>query len=196
MEFWTVTLISLAAGLVLVIGGALVVHMGALVKSAYQLKIEIKAEMDDGQKKIHEDVDKKLRWIKRDLIEEIDKIKAGLQADHQRRVAETTAAVEQRLGAAAEEWRNDRIETLKILDGLRHDVLVLDQRQRGLRREQSAKAEVLQAPPPNPAQTRPSTGERTAPAQTGEELPPSAAEPLMPPAEPQSAAPDPVPTSI
>ncbi len=157
MEFWTVTLISLVAGLVLVIGGALVMYMGSLVKSAYQLKIEIKAEMDEGQKKIQDDVDKKLRWIKRELIEEIDKIKVGLLADHQRRLTETTAILDQRLAEATAEWRNDRAATISALGALQRDVAVLDQRQRSLRREQAAKAEVSAAAPAAATEPPPAT---------------------------------------
>lgn len=182
MEFWTVTLISVAAGLVLVIGGALVVYMGSLVKSAYQLKIEIQGEMADGQRKVEEDVDKKLRWIKRDLVEEVEKIKGGLQADSQRRIAEMAAAIDKRLAEAAEEWRRDRAETLKVLEGLRHDMVILDQRQRSLRREQRASTEApsgdVAGTTAFPAMPNFSTGTAA----------PAAAEPLATP------APEPTPT--
>jgi hypothetical protein len=138
MEFWTVTLVGLAAGLVLVIGGALVIYMGSLVKSAYQLKIEIKSEVDEGQRRLEEEVEKKIRWIKRDLVEEVDKVKDAMQTDNQRKIQEILAGFITRLTVCEESLLTDRTETAKLLEGLRNDVIVLDQRLRLVRREQKA----------------------------------------------------------
>ncbi|MBF0307475.1 MAG: hypothetical protein HQL41_17725, partial [Alphaproteobacteria bacterium] len=88
MNFWTILLLSLAAGGVLIIGGGLMMYMGSLVKSAYQIKVEIRSEMEQGIRRLEEDIDKKSKWIKRDLIEEIDKMKAAVQTDNTKRFNE------------------------------------------------------------------------------------------------------------
>lgn len=138
MEFWTVTLVSLSAGIVLVIGGALVIYMGSLVKSAYQLKIEIKNDVEEGQRRIEEEVEKKIRWVKRDLVEEVDKIKVALQTDNQRKIAEMLDVFVKRL-TACETTLNQHVgEAGNLLESLRQDVTVLDQRLRFVRREQKA----------------------------------------------------------
>jgi hypothetical protein len=147
MAFWAVMLISLAAGLVLVIGGALVLYMGALIKNAYQLKIEIKAEMEEEQRRIEQEADKKLRWMKRDLIEEVEKTKAAIHADNQRKIADLADSVTKRVVAQEELLRLEHAELTKQFDGLRQDIVVLDQRFRALRREQRAHAASPAAPP-------------------------------------------------
>lgn len=138
MEFWTVTIVGLAAGLVLVIGGALVVYMGSLVKSAYQLKIEIKADVNEGLRRLEEEVEKKIRWVKRDLVEEVDKVKAAMQTDNQRKISDVLDGFVNRLTACEAALLNDRTEVSKLIEGLRNDITVLDQRQRFMRREQKA----------------------------------------------------------
>jgi len=169
MDLWVITLISLVAGLVLVIGGALVVYMGSLVKSAYQLKIEIKSDMDEGLRKIEEDTDKKSRWIKRDLVEEVEKIKGNVTAENQRKFAELADTLAKRLAEAEEVGRRDRAEIVKLIEGLRRDVMTLDQRMRTLRRDQTAKP-----------------GEPSAEADTASAAAPKAADapPAAPPALP------------
>ncbi|HLN25740.1 MAG TPA: hypothetical protein VK558_17350 [Patescibacteria group bacterium] len=170
-----ITLISLVAGLVLVIGGALVVYMGSLVKSAYQLKIEIKSDMDEGLRKIEEDTDKKSRWIKRDLVEEIEKIKGNVTLENQRKFAELADTLAKRVAEAEEIGRHDRAEIVKLIEGLRRDVMTLDQRMRSLRRDQTAK-------PGEPA----SEGDAAAPASAPPPKadPYAATSPVAPPALP------------
>lgn len=138
MEFWTVTLVSLSAGLVLTIGGALVIYMGSLVKSAYQLKIEIKSDVEEGLHRLEDEVEKKIRWVKRDLVEEVDKIKVAMQTDNQRKISEMLDGFVKRLVACETALTNDRSEIGSALEALRQDVTVLDHRLRFVRREQKA----------------------------------------------------------
>ncbi len=138
MEFWSVTLVGLAAGLVLVIGGALVIYMGSLVKSAYQLKIEIKSDVDEGLRRLEEEVEKKIRWVKRDLVEEVDKVKTAMQTDNQRKIAEVLDGFIKRLTACEAALLNERSETTNAFESLRNDVTVLDQSLRFVCGEQKA----------------------------------------------------------
>ncbi|HIJ62193.1 MAG TPA: hypothetical protein HPQ04_05815 [Rhodospirillaceae bacterium] len=159
MSFWSITLFSLAAGLILVVGGALVVHMGNLVRNAYELKIEIKADVEEGQKRIEAEVDKRLKWIKRDLIEDLEKSKEAMQIDSQRRLTELANTLEKRLAEQTDGQAKDRAATVKTLEGLQADLLVLDQRLRNLRRElqtvpapTEAPAPAVEQPPTEPPQ--------------------------------------------
>ena len=133
MSFWTVTLISLAIGLLLVIGGSLVVYMGSLVKNAYELKVEIQNDMEAGLKRIEEESEKKTRWIKRDLIEEIEKLKTSLSTDNQRKFGEMTEGLVKSVAELEQTYKRDRQEMVKIIDALRQDVMTLDQRMKSLR---------------------------------------------------------------
>jgi hypothetical protein len=131
MSIWTVTLVSMAIGLLLVIGGAVVMYMGSLVKSAYELKVEVQADITGGFQKIEEENDKKLRWVKRDLVEDIEKAKAAMQLDNTKKFNDLSEAVAKRLTELDEVQQRERAEMLKVIDGLRRDVMALDQRTRG-----------------------------------------------------------------
>ncbi|PKU25869.1 hypothetical protein CWS72_04755 [Telmatospirillum siberiense] len=141
MDFWSVTFVSLSAGLVLTIGGALVIYMGSLVKSAYQLKIEIKGDVEEAFRRLEGDVEKKIRKVKHELVEEVDKIKVALQTDNQRKISEMLDGFSKRLSACETALASDRTEIGTVLEGLRRDVTVLDQRLRFVRREQKATRE-------------------------------------------------------
>mgnify|MGYP001809933283 CR=1 FL=1 len=123
------------AVLVLAVGG-LLVYMSQLVKNAYQIKIELRTELSEGLQRVDDEADKKLKWIKRDIFEEVDKIKTALTVDHGRRLAELQEAVNSQLKERDEVWRRDRVELIKIIERQREDIKVLDQRVRTLRRDQ------------------------------------------------------------
>ena len=61
MSMSTVLIISLAAGVILVVGGGLMMYMAQLVKNAYELKVQINAEVDERLTKTAEDLDKNSR---------------------------------------------------------------------------------------------------------------------------------------
>ncbi|MDR3436929.1 hypothetical protein [Telmatospirillum sp.] len=140
MEVSTIVLVSFVAGLVLVIGAALVVYVGSLVKSAYQIKIQMKSEIEDGQKRQEEELGKQIRWVKRDLVEEIEKSKLALQTDNTRKIAESLEGFVKRLASCEQVLEKERTETAAILQGVRHDLTTLDKRQRQMRRDQKAAA--------------------------------------------------------
>ena len=150
MSFWTVTLISLAIGLLLVIGGSLVVYMGSLVKNAYELKVEIQNDMEAGLKRIEEESEKKTRWIKRDLIEEIEKLKSSLSTDNQRKFGEMTEGLVKSVAELEQTHKRDRQEMIKVIDALRQDIMTLDQRLKSLKRDAQVPAATPSADPTAP----------------------------------------------
>ncbi|MGE5505400.1 MAG: hypothetical protein ACM31L_13335 [Actinomycetota bacterium] len=135
MSFSVVLIISLAAGVILVVGGGLMMYMGNLVRSAYELKVQINSEVDERLTKMAEELDKKSRWIKRDLLEEIDKIKVALQSDSARKFQELADPVVKRLGEYEEILRNERAEWVKAVESDRQNINALDQKIRMLRRD-------------------------------------------------------------
>jgi len=107
----SILIISLAAGVVLVVGGGLMMYMANLVRSAYEIKVQINNDVDERLTKMAEDLDKKSRWIKRDLLEELDKIKVAFATENANKVQalsdpllKKVADVEQLLRAEREEW--------------------------------------------------------------------------------------------
>lgn len=182
MNFWTVTMISLVIGLLLVIGGALVMYMGSLVKNAYELKVEIQNDLEAGLKRVEEESEKKTRWIKRDLVEEIDKVKTALSADNQRKLSELTDSLAQRVDEIEQAQKRDRQDMGKIVEAMRQDIMTLDQRLKHLRQQApAARAEA-------PSQTSQAATPEQAPAPAALPAPQEAPIAEAPPARDQTAA--------
>ena len=56
---------------------SIVAYMSSLVKNAYQLKIELRADLEDGLNKVEEAAEKWMRMVKREPLDEIGKIRAN-----------------------------------------------------------------------------------------------------------------------
>ena len=173
MGFSTVLIISLAAGVILIVGGGLMMYMANLVKSAYEIKVQINTDVEDRLTKMGEDLDKKSRWIKRDLLEEIEKIKTALQTDNARKIEEMTGPLIARIEGFEALLRNERAEWVKAIETDRAAIAALDARLKVApkKKEEPAKPADLSAPPDG-------TAPRT--------------EPAAPAAAPRSSGPAPV----
>lgn len=135
MSMTSVLIVAFAAGIVLVVGGGLVMYMAGLVKNAYELKVQISSDIDERLGKMSEDLDKKSRWIKRDLLEEIEKIKVALQTDNARKFHELGEPVLKRIEELDQIVRKERGEWVKAIESDRENLTKLDGKIGGLRRD-------------------------------------------------------------
>lgn len=156
MSFSTVIIISLAAGVILIIGGGLMMYMANLVKSAYEIKVQINSEVEDRLNKMGDELDKKSKWIKRDLLEEIEKIKSNMNAEAQTKVAELTQPFTARLDALEAALKAERAEWVKAVDSDRAAITNIDNRLKSLGKpgpaaRKSDDKDASQAAPPDTA---------------------------------------------
>lgn len=151
MGFSTVLIISLAAGVILIVGGGLMMYMGNLVKSAYEIKVQINTEVEDRLTKMAEDLDKKSRWIKRDLVEEIEKIKVNLQSDNANKLGELAGPLVTRLDQLEAMIRQDRADWVKAVDSDRSAITNLDNRLKSLTKQVKGEDKPAAAAVPVPA---------------------------------------------
>lgn len=128
MGFSTVLIISLAAGVILIVGGGLMMYMANLVKSAYEIKVQINTDVEDRLTKMGEDLDKKSRWIKRDLLEEIEKIKAAVQSDNARKLEELAGPLMARVQQFEQMLVGERAEWVKAVEADRAAIAALETR--------------------------------------------------------------------
>ena len=135
MSMSSVLIVSLAAGVILVVGGGLVMYMAGLVKNAYELKVQINSDIDERLGKMAEDLDKKSRWIKRDLLDEMEKIKAALETDNARKFQELGEPVLKRIEDLDQIVRKERGEWVKAIESDRENLTKLEARIGGLRRD-------------------------------------------------------------
>ncbi|KAF0222103.1 MAG: hypothetical protein FD176_2944 [Rhodospirillaceae bacterium] len=150
MSFSTVLIISLAAGVILIIGGGLMMYMANLVKSAYEIKVQINSEVEDRLTKMGDELDKKSKWIKRDLLEEIEKIKSNMHIEAQTKVGELTQPFTARLDALEAALKVERAEWVKAVDSDRAAITNIDNRLKALGKS-GKKAEDKEAAAPVPA---------------------------------------------
>jgi len=141
MSTATVLILCIVAGLVLVVGGALVMYMSNIVKNAYEIKVALNDELDDRLKKMDEELDKKSKWIKKDLIDEFDKIKTGMQTDNARRFDEFGLKYAQRLSEIEDVLRKNQGEIITAMGEQRAAMNAFDQKLNILRRDQQRRAE-------------------------------------------------------
>lgn len=132
----TTVLVTIGVGTLVVAGIGLVMYMAALVKNAYELKVEMQAEMAESLRRIEEDVDKKAKWVKRDLVDEIQKSKDALTADISRRLQEAQEAMNRRLAEQDEAARRDRAELVRQIEAQKKAIAALEEKARLLQREQ------------------------------------------------------------
>ncbi|MGE4281136.1 MAG: hypothetical protein AB7G62_16215 [Magnetospirillum sp.] len=132
MSFSTVLIISLAAGVILIIGGGLMMYMANLVKSAYEIKVQINSEVEDRLNKMGDELDKKSKWIKRDLLEEIEKIKSNMNTEAQTKVAELTQPFTARMDALEAALKAERADWVKAVDSDRAAITNIDNRLKSL----------------------------------------------------------------
>lgn len=150
MSFSTVIIISLAAGVILIIGGGLMMYMANLVKSAYEIKVQINSEVEDRLNKMGDELDKKSKWIKRDLLEEIEKIKANMHTEAQSKVTELTHPFTARLDALDAAVKVERAEWVKAVDSDRAAIANIDNRLKNLTKT-TKKVDGKDAAPATPA---------------------------------------------
>jgi hypothetical protein len=182
MGFSTVLIISLAAGVILIVGGGLMMYMANLVKSAYEIKVQMSAEVEDKLTKMGEDLDKKSKWIKRDLIEEIEKIKTALETDNVRKLSDLSAALSARVEGFEALLRAERTEWVKAVESDRRDIVGLDMRLKAMGSRPIAKK----------PEEAPKLAEPTADGQPAEGAPAPAAAPAAAAPPPVKSGPTPV----
>ncbi|HTH15530.1 MAG TPA: hypothetical protein VL974_02650 [Magnetospirillum sp.] len=176
MGFSTVLIISLAAGVILIVGGGLMMYMGNLVKSAYDIKVQINTDVEDRLTKLAEDLDKKSRWIKRDLLEEIDKIKIAIQTDNARKLDELAGPLLSKVEGFEALLRNERVEWVKAIEADRQAIAGLDGRLKTAARKKPEEA----PKPPEPTPLALAEGTEGAQSAVPPSAPPPAARPSGP----------------
>lgn len=135
MNFLTVTIVIFIVALIGVFAVALIVYLSSLVKSAYQIKIEMRNDLEEGLKRADEELNKRSRWIKRELLDEIEKIKGGLQADITNRGVTILDESHKQIAGVEEGLRKDLAETNRLLGEARDLLYALDHKVKGIRRE-------------------------------------------------------------
>ncbi|MBF0353804.1 MAG: hypothetical protein HQL43_01015 [Alphaproteobacteria bacterium] len=179
MNFLTVTIVIFIVALIGVFAVALIVYLSSLVKSAYQIKIEMRNDLEEGLKRADEELNKRSRWIKRELLEEIERIKSNMQADITNRGITVLEEARKMVAGSEEGIRHDLAENTRLLNEARDLLYALEHKVKALRREAQGMSGAQPAAEASPTQ-----------AQMPPALPAPASQPMP---APRPAAPAPAP---
>jgi len=179
MSMSSVLIVSIAAGIILVVGGAVILYMANLVRSAYELKVQIAADIEERFARMTDEFDKKSRWIQRNLVEEVEKMKTALETGNARRFQDTVEPLLRRCEEVDALLRRDHAEWVAAIEADREMLARLDARTAVLRRDLKA----LALKPAGPAEAPPAEG-AAAPVAP----PPPGIPVAMPPPRPEARA--------
>lgn len=121
MNFAAVLGFALVIGTIVILGVAIVSYVATLVRNAYELKVEMRRELDEGLKDIEGEVSRAVKWARGELAGEIDKSRALMAEDLERRQRDIEARVAAEIDAREAAWTAER-------DALRVELALLEDR--------------------------------------------------------------------
>lgn len=126
---------TIALVLLVIVGAIMAVFMGYLVRTAYELKIEMKARLDRGLRAVDEESAKKARGLRQELGSDIERARAALFEDARRKLGEASGEMAKREAEFQSALRQERIQLTVTLDALRDEVAAQTARIDELERE-------------------------------------------------------------
>jgi hypothetical protein len=140
MNYVSITGITLGIAVVVVLGIGLLSYISQLVKNAYQIKVEIRSDMESGLRKIEEEMGQKTKWMRSEVGEDVTKIRQAIEQDTVRRLE----AIEERLATQAKEIdqdsRDERTELRNTVHQMRKRVNAMEQEISALKEELARRA--------------------------------------------------------
>lgn len=149
MSFAAVLGITLILVIVVVLGIALVTYLSSLARSAYELKVELRRDLEEGMKRVEAESTRQTKWARGELMAEIERCRAATTEDLERRQADAQLGVLQR----EETWRQERAALEATVAQLEERLARLEPRP--IVRMRAAPEQVTAAAEPAPAPTPP-----------------------------------------
>lgn len=126
MNYLSIAGLTFGIALVAVLFIGLLSYVSQLVRNAYQLKVEIRADMENGLKKIEDELGKKSKWMRSELGDDVSKIRQSIEQDTSQRLR----LIEDNLAKLSRELDNEsRVERADVrttLNQLRKRVSAID----------------------------------------------------------------------
>lgn len=168
MSFAAVLGIALVIGTTLILGVAIVSYVSSLAKNAYELKVEMRRDLDDGLKAMEAEVARALKWARGELAGEIEKSRALMAEDLERRQAEIEARLAAGIETREAAWAAER-------EGLRTEIALLEDRLARVEHRLVGRVRKVEAAAPDLPEPEPAPGAATPLALTNFEAAPTAA---------------------
>lgn len=86
MSFGAIAGITLTIALVLVVGVALMSYVSSLVKNAYQIKVELRADVENAIARMEAEMDRRSKALRKELGDEAGQMRDAVRQDIERRL--------------------------------------------------------------------------------------------------------------
>ncbi len=126
MGMSSIVIVSLAAGIILIVGGGLIMYMGNLIRSAYEIKVQIVTDTNERITKLIEEMDKRTKWAKREAAEEVERFKTTIEVSNASSMEDLQRSLQQRVTALETLIRNGRNEWITAVEGHQQALVSLE----------------------------------------------------------------------
>jgi ribosomal protein S17E len=140
MSYSVITGIAIAIAVVVVIGIGLLSYMSSLIKNAYQIKVELRNDLETGLKKVEEDVRQKSKWMRNEVGEDVAKMKQALERENGERLAGLQERFQTAVRDLDEAGRAERAEMRGAIAGAHRKLQALEQDIAAMREEAARRA--------------------------------------------------------
>lgn len=155
MGFASVAGIALVIGILIVLGIAIVSYVSSLARSAYELKVELRKDLDDGLKRVEAEMVKQTKWARGDILAEVERSRGTMLEDLSRRAEDLQAALNASLLGFGNDWQDERKAILDDAADLAERIAILEHRLR-------ARTRPVEEPPQETAEKEPPEEEAAA----------------------------------
>lgn len=145
MSYMSLTLVTVGVAAVVILGFFLISYMSNLVKNAYQIKVEMRSDMEANFRKIEDELTKKSKWMRAELGEDVTKLKGSLELDNERRIVAIETRLKETIAQLDEMMRADRQDLRQGLETLSRRLAGMDQDVTNLKEEAARRAAIARS---------------------------------------------------
>lgn len=158
MDYMTLTVVTIGVAAVVVLGFFLISYMSSLVKNAYQIKVEMRNDMETNFRRIEDELTKKSKWMRAELGEDVSKMKTSVETENDRRLTSIETRLKETVAQLDELVRGDRQDMRQVMESVQRRLGTIEQDITNLKDEAARRAAIArnrrpedqQPPPPRP----------------------------------------------
>lgn len=194
MSFGAVAAITITIALVLIMGIGLMSYVSSLVKNAYQIKVELRNDVESAIARMDMEMDRRGKALRKELGDDTSKLRDSVQQDNERRIKEIEDRLQKTLQDLSAAGRDEKTATQTALTDMRRRLKTLESDVVAIKNDLSRRAALGRAmrdkdraEQGEPVATAPAPAAVPSPREASSTAPQSA--PSAPPATPSPVAP-------
>ncbi|KJS36249.1 MAG: hypothetical protein VR70_14155, partial [Rhodospirillaceae bacterium BRH_c57] len=126
MSFGAVAAITITIALVLIMGIGLMSYVSSLVKNAYQIKVELRNDVESAIARMDMEMDRRGKALRKELGDDTSKLRDSVQQDNERRIKEIEDRLQKTLQDLSAAGRDEKTATQTALTDMRRRLKTLE----------------------------------------------------------------------